>query len=164
MNLEEIKETYRKGAADARRRLGRTQRQIARISTARVALFVAGVAGAFYYGTEQWALTAGVIAATLVPFVLLMKLHNRKFWQKAYQEQEVAVNEQELAALDYRYDGFEAGEEFADPTHLYSYDLDLFGQQSLFQYLNRTCTQPGRTRLAAWLGHHLLHKTQFISS
>ncbi len=61
----------------------------------------------------------------------------------------------ELAALDHDFGGFDDGEEFLDPTHPYALDLDVFGHKSLFQFLNRTVTAPGRTRLAgALLGKH----------
>ena len=41
-------------------------------------------------------------------------------------------------------------------------DLDVFGPHSLFQYINRTCTQPGKHRLAHWLGKHLERKEEII--
>ena len=41
------------------------------------------------------------------------------------------------------------GEEFQDDTHPYSYDLDIFGAHSLYQYINRTHTFLGRKSLAA---------------
>ena len=40
------------------------------------------------------------------------------------------------------------GEEFIDPQHPYSSDLDIFGANSLFQYINRTCGFSGRIQLA----------------
>ena len=72
------------------------------------------------------------------------------------------INEQELAALDYDTSSFDDGEAYIDPTHLYTYDLDVFGPHSLFQYINRTCTQPGKHRLAHWLGKHLERKEEII--
>ena len=38
-----------------------------------------------------------------------------------------------------------------DPHHDFSNDVDLFGDDSLFQYLNRTVTGYGRDILAGWL-------------
>ena len=40
------------------------------------------------------------------------------------------------------------GREFANETHPWTHDLDVFGQGSLFQMLNECRTQPGRQRLA----------------
>lgn len=42
-----------------------------------------------------------------------------------------------------------------DPAHLYTYDLDVFGGYSLFQYINRTSTPVGKQHLADWFNAHL---------
>ena len=73
--------------------------------------------------------------------------------------QVVGRGTQELAALNYNTSSFEDGAEFVAPAHLYSFDLDVFGPHSLFQYINRTCTQLGKNLLATWLGTHLEKKT-----
>lgn len=39
------------------------------------------------------------------------------------------------------------GDEFKDPEHIFANDLDLFGSNSLFQYLNRTISYKGRAIL-----------------
>ena len=41
--------------------------------------------------------------------------------------------------------------EFADPSHPWSHDLDIFGRGSLYQYLNRTSTFHGAGLLAGFL-------------
>jgi hypothetical protein len=43
------------------------------------------------------------------------------------------------------------GERFADPHHVYSADLDLFGAQGLFERLCTARTPMGETMLAQWL-------------
>lgn len=63
--------------------------------------------------------------------------------------------EDELAALDHSFLHFAGGEEFQDVEHFYAYDLDLFGQGSLFQFINRTTTLGGKRKLANWLMHPL---------
>ena len=68
------------------------------------------------------------------------------------------INREELQALAGDQSAFEEGNEFIDPEHPYSFDLDLFGRHSLFQALNRTCTHFGATTLAGWLKIHLCEK------
>ena len=63
-----------------------------------------------------------------------------------YLEKEAEINRQELAALTLDTSAFDDGAEYIDPAHLYAFDLDVYGPRSLFPCLNRTCTQPGRTR------------------
>lgn len=161
-SIENIKSVYQRIEDEARCELNKVQQQIYRISTLRLLLFVAGIAGIIYFWTESWAVLTGIALVTLLPFILLIKYHNRLFHRKDYLEKKAEVNRQELAALDYDTSCFDGGEEFADPAHLYAYDLDVFGTHSLFQYINRTCTEPGRRLLADWLGQHLTKKEDIL--
>jgi DNA mismatch repair ATPase MutS len=53
-----------------------------------------------------------------------------------------------LVILNYQYFHKESGEQFAQPTHAYTNDLDIFGKASLFQYINRCNTEQGKALLA----------------
>lgn len=65
----------------------------------------------------------------------------------------ITINEQEVKSLNDDYSGFDPGHEFVDQDHPYTHDLDIFGERSLFQYLNRTATIFGRKRLADYFIH-----------
>jgi len=59
------------------------------------------------------------------------------------------VNEDYLARMDGKWGEFEdVGEEFISKEHKYSADLDIFGKNSIFQYLNTTKTWHGRQKFA----------------
>lgn len=96
-------------------------------------------------------LAGGLCLLFLVVLLLLIsenvKLEKRKTKQAVFKQ----LAEDELAALEHSFLHFPDGNEFRDTEHFYSYDLDLFGQGSLFQYLNRTTTQGGKRKLASWL-------------
>lgn len=154
MTENEIRAAYRQDAERAAGEVTKTQRLIYRTGTLRLLLFggaVAAVIGLWGQGTPMYAVTA----ACLLPFLLLVKYHNLLFLRKDYQEKRLEVNRQELAALDQDTSAFDDGKEFADPAHPYTYDLDVFGPRSLFQYVNRTCTRLGREQLAGWMACHL---------
>lgn len=160
--IEEISATYRSIAEKAKQELNKVQLQIYRIGSLRLLLFIAGVAGIIYFWSEGWIVLVDIAFVTLLPFILLIRYHSRLFQRKEYLEKKIEVNEQELAALDYDTSAFDAGEEFIDPSHLYSYDLDVFGPHFLFQYINRTCTQLGKHRLSTWLNKHLEKKEDIV--
>lgn len=160
--IENRSAIYRGIAEKAKQEQNKVQQQIYRIGTLRLLLFIAGVVGIIYFWSESWIILTAIAIVTLLPFVLLIKYHNRLFNQKEYLEKQIEVNEQELAALEYDTSAFDSGEEFIDPAHLYSYDLDVFGPHSLFQYINRTCTQLGKHHLAAWLNKHLEKKVDIL--
>ena len=46
---------------------------------------------------------------------------------------------------------FRNGESYLDPNHRYAYDLDIFGDKSLFQRINRTISTGGNDYLAKCL-------------
>ena len=161
--INEITATYQRIAEEGRSELNKVQNKIYRIGSLRLLLFVAGIAGIIYFWSSGWIVLTGIIAVTLLPFILLIKYHNRLFHRKDYLEKKIAINEQELSALNYDTSSFEDGAEFIDPAHLYSYDLVVFGPHSLFQYINRTCTQLGISLLANWMGTHLVNKKEIES-
>ena len=161
-SIEKIKSTYSRIAEEAQQESNKIQQAIYHTGSLRLLLFVAGIAGIIYFREESWTILAGIALVTLLPFILLIKYHNNLFRRKDYQEKRAEVNRQELAALDYDTSCFDAGEEFVDPAHLYAYDLDVFGTHSLFQYVNRTCTELGKRLLANWLGQHLEKKEDIL--
>lgn len=58
------------------------------------------------------------------------------------------INKTELEVLKRNFHSLDTGNEFKNPTHFYSNDIDLFGVGSFFQYINRTVTQKGKQLLA----------------
>jgi len=61
------------------------------------------------------------------------------------------INEMETQALDHQFLDYNIGQAFADEDHNYTSDLDIFGPRSIFHYVNRTTTHPGKQHLADWL-------------
>ena len=67
--------------------------------------------------------------------------------------------------LDYLYGNFsklDRGDRYISPTHPYSHDLDIFGEESLFCSLNRTVTGKGADRLASLLTQEVPDKREVI--
>lgn len=138
--------------------LQQVKKQIFRISMLRLALFIAGIAGVYFFFNQTTLLIAG-ICLTFLPFFILVKVHNRLFIRKEWLETQARIIQEELQALSGDYSSFEGGKEYVNPEHPYSFDLDIFGRRSLFQSINRTCTFFGKVRLAEWLQNHLHEKT-----
>lgn len=153
--LSPIVATYQNIISETEQELSKLKQRIYRIGTLRLMLFVAGVVGIIHFWSLSNLIIAGIAAITFLPFLFLMKLHNRLFYRKEYLEKRIEINRQELQAMNYDTATFDGGSEFIDPSHLYSYDLDVFGERSLFQYINRTSTELGKKRLAAWFNSHL---------
>ena len=91
----------------------------------------------------------GVLAAAV--FFILMRWHTRVAYQKKIAQALVTINTDEIDFIERKRIPFDDGMEFNDFHHPYAYDLDIFGQQSLFQSLNRTGTFMGKKILASSL-------------
>ncbi|MEZ7499784.1 DNA mismatch repair protein [Flavobacterium sp. Arc3] len=81
-------------------------------------------------------------------FIVLMRIHSKLLFEKKINSALVEINENEISYLEKKAIPFENGQEFNDFHHPYAYDLDIFGEHSLFQNLNRTATFIGKKKLA----------------
>ena len=73
-----------------------------------------------------------------------------------------SVYQKELAYLDGDFSSFGDGAQYIDPSHPFTFDMDIFGRDSLFNRINRTITTGGSDVLAAMLsgeGEHTLSPT-----
>ncbi len=88
------------------------------------------------------------LAPLIILFFYLVQLQQQKEYARTILLNLIALNQAEKEAIHFRFSGFSNGVRFADPHHPYSHDLDLFGDGSLFQYLNRCATLLGEAKLA----------------
>jgi DNA mismatch repair ATPase MutS len=105
--------------------------------------FIAATIAGFTYSTGfLWA-----AALLLAGFIYLLIYHEKVQNEIRYNETYCSVLNDELSAINYKY-SFEPGEKYTDASHPFTYDLDIFGKDSLFNSLNRTATNHGSDRLA----------------
>lgn len=156
--LEQIIATYQQIIQKAELELQSARKRIYYISLLRLVLFVGAIAGAITFWSDGWLYISVFAILPFILFVWLVKRHNFWFHRKDFLKKKIAINEQELKAIQYDFSGFEDGEEYIDPGHLYTFDLDVFGDHSLFQYINRTSTPVGKQHLADWFNSHLENK------
>ena len=78
---------------------------------------------------------------------LVFKYSNLKR-QKAIIEAKININKTEIRVLNGAYYYLDSGQEFINPSHYYSNDIDLFNRGSFFQFTNRTSTISGKVALA----------------
>jgi MutS domain V len=92
------------------------------------------------------------IAAPIVAFGGIAVWHSRVLRARDLAQRAVSFYERGLARVHDRWAGTgETGERFADAHHVYSGDLDLFGNASLFQLMSVARTRMGEETLAGWL-------------
>jgi len=94
---------------------------------------------------------------TLFVFIALLQWHQKVKFKRNIQKKLVEINEHEIAYLNHTSIPFKDGKEYVNTTHLYTYDLDIFGPKSLFQHLNRTASPIGEKILAGKLSTPIMH-------
>ena len=120
------------------------------ISNLRLIVFV-------IFALMLWLAIRGTVNAWLVLapvgiFFALVVWHDRARQAVIRAQRAIALYESGLARIDDRWQGFgRRGERFRNPQHVYAEDLDLFGDQSLFQLLSAARTRMGEDTLAHWL-------------
>ncbi|WP_413998149.1 MutS-related protein [Flavobacterium sp. W1B] len=108
--------------------------------------------GSLYYYMKNGGLGFIVLAVALfVGFIFLMRIHSKLLFERKLNTALLEINESEISYLEKKSIPFENGQEFNDFHHPYAYDLDIFGENSLFQNLNRTATYIGKKKLAKQL-------------
>ena len=80
-------------------------------------------------------------------FLFLVSRHTNLQHKRNLINKLIQINTTEINVLHGDYLDLDDGAEFIDPTHYYSYDIDLFGRGSFFQYINRTSIKEGRRKL-----------------
>lgn len=109
----------------------------------------------FYYIKTNEMLYVILAVLSFAGFIFLMKIHSRVSFQRLLAETLLKINQNEISFLKREKTSFENGVEFIDYHHPYAYDLDIFGEHSLFQNLNRTASFIGKKTLAELLLHTL---------
>jgi predicted ATPase len=148
-----------KSCTDIRERL---KKKIYHLGTIRLLWVVGMLVTLWLCQNESWMVWGGIILAFALPFIALMVYHAKLFDKKAYAESMLQLNTNELKGIDYDFSAFDGAPELTDAQHSFSLDLDLFGDQSLFQSLNRTVTSVGKSCLSTWFTQPLTNKTDIL--
>ena len=134
--VELAKETIQKGRKEVRL-LGLT----------RLFVFLFFSTLLFLFWGNSWLIGAILIAGLTIFLLLVSKsVDARTHLEKAKKMKE--LNEFEILAIHGNWSAFDAGAEFANSSHSFSNDLDLFTPKGVFSFLNRTVSLAGKNALA----------------
>jgi len=145
--MEKLTRFYKEEKDKLEIELKAVKNKLANLSILRLIVFVLTSTGIYFlFDTLR---IVGVIGAVgvIVFGILLIKYLDAKE-SKILLITKIKINETEIRVLEGDFSFLKTGEEFIDPTHVYSNDIDLFGRGSFFQYINRTSTKQGAKELA----------------
>ena len=149
MTRIDLREFYEKRKSLYTSQLQATKNRINHISNLRLAVALAIIALIYFGFRENFIFY--FLPPLLVVFAYLVRRHSVLFGEKVHLENLHLIQKYELHSLDGDYSHNSSGSEFISIHHPFSHDLDIFGEGSLFQYINRSNTRGAKTLMAARL-------------
>ncbi|SCY40309.1 MutS domain V [Nonlabens sp. Hel1_33_55] len=122
----------------------------------RLLVFVAAVAGIYFF-SNSWQIVTVFVIAGIAGFLFLVARHENLKKTRNYYDALQQLNEQEIEIGKGNFHHLDDGAQFNDDDHDYSRDIDLFGIGSFFQFLNRTALKDGKRLLASRLMANDIH-------
>lgn len=149
--MKDIINFHTSNCDNLKQKISTLNKRIHLIGTIRLIIFLGAAISLYLLRDESWTTLVLLTIAFAIPFIALMVVHNKYFYKRTYTETRLKLNEDELNAINYDFSAFDGAKEMIDGEHSFSLDLDLFGDKSFFQSLNRTVTAQGKKLLAEWL-------------
>lgn len=92
-----------------------------------------------------------VLPIAMVAFAFVISRYNKIAYLRKHTSFLKKINEFEILRAECNLEEFETGARFINQNHPYTSDLDIFGEHSIFQLVNRTTTESGMILLSEWL-------------
>ncbi|MCG8412528.1 MAG: hypothetical protein MI739_14715 [Bacteroidales bacterium] len=148
-NLEKLTDLYQQRINTFELKKEKLKKHLVLISISRFVFFILFIIS-FVYSVKQFSLVLlGLIFLSLIIFIGLVIRYIRQTSILKHYQNLIEINTNEKNSLKNQYSVFYDGNQYIDREHEFSYDLDLFGKGSIFQYINRTVTQVGSDLLAS---------------
>ncbi len=146
--MEKIAAKYKAIIKESQTEIERLNRKVRICMITRLSLILI-LAGSIYLlrDTELILLTTSTLFIFTL-FIMAVVYNNKLIQKRQWQLSLKQLNTDELSALQYDFSAFEGRADLQNPEHPFSLDLDIFGNNSLFQSLNRTILPQSSDKLA----------------
>ena len=131
----------------------KTKSTIRRTSVLRISVFLLTIIGIYIGSAYGWlfVVPAGIVGFGF--FIYLIIRHTRLFKRRQWLETLLEINHREIDLLAGKTENQDRGTRFLIENHPFAQDLDVFGNRSLFQLIDRSATKGGKERLAGILNN-----------
>ncbi|MBO5467979.1 MAG: DNA mismatch repair protein MutS, partial [Prevotella sp.] len=151
MNKIEIVEYYSKRKTELSTEIGLLKRKNRLFVVSELLSFIGAIAAVAAYTVYGVFVLPMLGMLLFVAYIVIRQADGRNGSRIETLTDLKRVYEKELSYYAGDYSCFADGSEYADPKHPFTYDMDIFGRQSLFQRINRTVSSGGADRLAECL-------------
>jgi hypothetical protein len=148
---QDIINNYKQRAVLAAQEAAKFKKLANTYSLLRLSIF-ALIIVAIYFAAKQdnFSIVAIAFIILVFAFAWLVSRQSRYERQKQYFDDLERVNNNEIASIQSHANIYADGARFGNDKHYYTADLDIFGNASLYQLVNRTATSTGNNKLAQW--------------
>lgn len=157
--MQNLKTTYTSHIEEFQLQLKKIKQRLFVSSMLRLVIFLL-FAFLIYFYSSTTSLVLLFIFLGIASFLILVSRHSDLQQEKEKLKQLIELNETEIRVLNRDFHDLPNGKEFINPQHEFSQDIDLFGNRSFFQYLNRTALASGKQKLADLLSSNSIQYIQ----
>lgn len=160
--MEELKDLYNSRLTEFSNELKAFSGKNRMVSAVRLILFIVSIAISIFISEYGIYPVIATIFFALIPFLILVKINVRYERKMNHLKALIEINKNEIEGLKGNIFVFRDGKEYINYDHPFSYDLDIFGESSIYQSINRTCTKGGADVLADSLKNPYRDKTKIL--
>ncbi|WP_455170276.1 MutS-related protein, partial [Aegicerativicinus sediminis] len=153
------REYYLSRIKDFEIEIANQKKKLGWLSFSRILTFILIIATT-YFLFGNWAILIPIGLTVITLFLILIHRYNNLKREFTISKELLLLNQEEIEVLDWRFDHRDGGNEFIDTSHPFSYDIDLYGRGSFFQYMNRTSLESGKKFLSALLNSNSIEGIQ----
>ncbi|MGL5414876.1 MAG: MutS-related protein, partial [Clostridium sp.] len=156
---------YERNIEESKREIEKIHKQSLIIGWLRLVAIILLIFSVYkFYSKGNIALMVGSGVVFIAIFIGLVLVQNKFLGREKSHKLMIEINEKGIRRLNGEFKSEkDMGEEYIDEKHPYTYDLDIFGKNSLFQLINTTVTKAGREKLAKMLSRNTISTVEEIN-
>ncbi|MEN8118737.1 MAG: hypothetical protein ABFS35_00220 [Bacteroidota bacterium] len=162
IDMEKLNELYNERALKFAYDLKELKRKNRMVSAIRLILFLSAIAISIFISDYGIYSIMATFFIALIPFLILVKINVRYEKEINHLKALYEINKNEIEGLKGNISVFRNGKEYINYDHTFSYDLDIFGEGSIYQSINRSCTKGGADVLAESFKNPLQDKSKIF--
>lgn len=143
----EREEIYTDRIKAFKQRYSRLKVKLLQLSLIRLIVFIACLGGVYFFWTRTLLVVIFVLGF-IISFIVLIKIYSKYKRRLEKTKRIISINHHEINALNGDFSNFDEGKSYKDTSHHFAEDIDLFGDQSFFQFINRSGLAEGKSFLA----------------
>jgi DNA mismatch repair ATPase MutS len=146
--MEKVSDIYQQRIDRFGEELKQLKLKRSKIGWLRLGLIILTFGLAFYFFSTSLLIGWMVVLVGVTLFLIAVAIDAKNAEKITYHEHMLFINKEELQILQHKFNHREQGNHFLPHEHPYAADLDLFGEFSLYQYINRCTSDQGKALLA----------------